>query len=634
MPLSPWRLPRAALLALIICASGCSEVDVTTVDVASVDVAPPSASVMVNATTRLTATVFGNGGERLTGRRVDWSSEDESIATVDGDGVVRGVSPGSTTIRATSEGAAGTATVNVGQGPAIALSAASASFAGRQGGADPAQQSIAITNAGGGTLDELTVAIAYADGQPGGWLTAELAGSTAPTSVSLRAAIGSLSAGTYAATVTVSSSATAGSAKVIDVTFVIGDAQPAIALSPTSLEFEALERGANPAAQSVQIANAGGGSLTGLTVSLTYPGGQPGGWLSATLGGTTAPATVTVAAQTGSLAPGTYTATIGVASTAAANSPQTVGVTFVVLDAPPVIAVSPTTVSVETTDVGGDPASVQVSVTNAGGGTLDGIAAAVTYASGQPTGWLQASLGGSTAPTTLTLSATKGELAAGTYDAIVHVSSPDAAEAQTVAVSFTIVSTVPPPPSAPGSLSAAPNTEGVRLSWSAAEGTVDAYVIERKTGSDGTYAVIDTVAGTTLAYQDTGLQPATLYGYRVMACNRGGCSAWSEEALAVTLASAPAIPANLAAEALSPTEVRLTWDAPGGQTHYEIQRKRVSGEGSRGWEIIATVAGDQTSYVDTNLREDTTYEYRIAACAATLCSSYSASVTVTTPKDG
>ena len=49
----------------------------------------------------------------LTGRVISWSSNQTAIATVTGSGVVTGVSGGTATITATSEGQVGTATVNV-----------------------------------------------------------------------------------------------------------------------------------------------------------------------------------------------------------------------------------------------------------------------------------------------------------------------------------------------------------------------------------------------------------------------------------------------------------------------------------------------------------------------------------------
>ena len=78
------------------------------------------------------------------------------------------------------------------------------------------------------------------------------------------------------------------------------------------------------------------------TGTITYGASQPTGWLTASLGGTTAPATLTLNASFAGLTAGTYTATVPVTSAVASNSPQTVAVTFVVAPPPLVsIAVAP-----------------------------------------------------------------------------------------------------------------------------------------------------------------------------------------------------------------------------------------------------------------------------------------------------
>ncbi|MEQ1855968.1 MAG: Ig-like domain-containing protein, partial [Longimicrobiales bacterium] len=74
---------------------------------------------------------------------------------------------------------------------------------------------------------------------------------------------------------------------------------------------------------------------------------------------------------------------------------------------------------------GTPPAPRIVAVTNGGGGTLGGVGASVQYAPAQPTGWLTAALGGTTAPTGLTLTPTITGLAVGDYSATVTLTSPD-----------------------------------------------------------------------------------------------------------------------------------------------------------------------------------------------------------------
>jgi hypothetical protein len=218
---------------------------------------------------------------------------------------------------------------------------------------------------------------------------------------------------------------------------------PLIGLAPTSITFNGAAGGSNPAAQTVAVSNAGGQTLTGLAVgTITYGAGGTG-WLTASLGGTTAPATLTLTAATGTLAAGTYTATVPVTAAGVSNSPQNVSVSFVVVS-PPTIVLAPTTITFNGTLTAANPAAQTVSVTNSGSVTLSGLATGtITYGASQPTGWLTASLGGTTAPATLTLNASLTGLTAGTYTATVPVTSAVASNSpQTVAVTFVVA---PPP---------------------------------------------------------------------------------------------------------------------------------------------------------------------------------------------
>jgi uncharacterized protein YjdB len=92
---------------------GWTNVTVVHVPVASVTVSPATSDVPIGQTTTLTATLTDASGSTLSGRVVAWSSNQTSIATVSGSGVVTGVSAGTATITAMSEGQVGTATVNV-----------------------------------------------------------------------------------------------------------------------------------------------------------------------------------------------------------------------------------------------------------------------------------------------------------------------------------------------------------------------------------------------------------------------------------------------------------------------------------------------------------------------------------------
>jgi hypothetical protein len=93
----------AAALVPFLFACAASEGPSTPVPVASVTVLAPVSSLVVGATTTLTAALKNAAGEPLPGRAVTWSSSSESVATVTDAGVVSAISAGSVRVRATSE---------------------------------------------------------------------------------------------------------------------------------------------------------------------------------------------------------------------------------------------------------------------------------------------------------------------------------------------------------------------------------------------------------------------------------------------------------------------------------------------------------------------------------------------------
>lgn len=110
-----------------------------------------------------------------------------------------------------------------------------------------------------------------------------------------------------------------------------GPPPPTIGLSPSSVTFTAPRDGADPAPQTVSVTNGGSGSLNGLAVgTISYvtdtlrPSPTPTGWLSASLDGSTAPATLKLNATTGTLPSGTYTAYVPVTSSVATTKAVTV----------------------------------------------------------------------------------------------------------------------------------------------------------------------------------------------------------------------------------------------------------------------------------------------------------------------
>ena len=185
------------------------------------------------------------------------------------------------------------------------------------------------------------------------------------------------------------------------------------------------------------------------------------------------------------------------------------------------------------------------------------------------------------------------------------------------------------PPGAPTNLGAtATSSSQINLAWTDNANNETGFKIERKTGTGGTYSQIATVGANVTTYSNTGLSANTNYFYRVRANNSSGDSAYSNEANATTPDVTPTAPSNLAANAISTTQINLTWsDNASNETGFKIERKTGSG-GT--YAQIATVGANVASYGDSGLTSGTTYYYRVRANNAVGDSGYSNEANATT----
>ncbi|HUI07681.1 MAG TPA: fibronectin type III domain-containing protein [Verrucomicrobiae bacterium] len=163
-----------------------------------------------------------------------------------------------------------------------------------------------------------------------------------------------------------------------------------------------------------------------------------------------------------------------------------------------------------------------------------------------------------------------------------------------------------------GLIAAADSTTQVTVRWNASTDSGGSGLAGYRVYRNGTQ--VATTAGT--SYSDGGLAPATEYCYTVVAFDgAGNASSTSAQAWATTLASAsddaPAAPSNLAATAVSATEVTLTWqDNSDDELGFQIERA-LSADGP--WSLVGATAADETSYSDIGLAPSTTYYYRVSA---------------------
>ncbi|MBB1516855.1 fibronectin type III domain-containing protein [Tessaracoccus sp. MC1679] len=99
---------------------------------------------------------------------------------------------------------------------------------------------------------------------------------------------------------------------------------------------------------------------------------------------------------------------------------------------------------------------------------------------------------------------------------------------------------------------------------------------------------------------------------------------------APTATTVPAAPSNLAAIAISKSQIALTWaDKASDEDGYLIERCK--GATCTNFAQIASV-GTVTSFTDTRLAGRTTYQYRVRASNAAGVSQYSSIASTTTPR--
>ncbi len=169
-------------------------------------------------------------------------------------------------------------------------------------------------------------------------------------------------------------------------------------------------------------------------------------------------------------------------------------------------------------------------------------------------------------------------------------------------------------------VAAAAGSNQIDLTWTDQTATETGYSIERKT-LGGTFAEIATVGANVTVFSNNGLDPNTQYFYRVRAFSANNTSPYTNEAEATTGLSTPAAPSNLAATAVSNTQIDLAWtDNATNEDGFKIERKTgVNGA----YAEIATVGANVSAFSNTALSAGAGYFYRVRAFNGTGNSGYS-----------
>ncbi|MDH7515100.1 MAG: fibronectin type III domain-containing protein [Bacteroidota bacterium] len=159
----------------------------------------------------------------------------------------------------------------------------------------------------------------------------------------------------------------------------------------------------------------------------------------------------------------------------------------------------------------------------------------------------------------------------------------------------------------------------IRLAWLQPEPAVEAgfEIEESLTDRETDFRKVSPDAGPgARSYDRTGLQPSTIYYYRIRAVNKSGASGYSPIVSATTGTASPTPPGPprmLTAAPQSTTSIRLSWEIPDTTfvESYDLERSLTSDQG--GFARIAGPIASDRGFSDTGLAINTTYWYRIRA---------------------
>lgn len=182
---------------------------------------------------------------------------------------------------------------------------------------------------------------------------------------------------------------------------------------------------------------------------------------------------------------------------------------------------------------------------------------------------------------------------------------------------------------APSSLAIASIDSGfVELTWDDNSGVETGFTIQRSLDGSN-WSTIAVVPANTETYIDSSVSSVVHYYYRVRASNGYFISDWSNVVDDTTPAySGPALtPTDLVAVDVTPSSLTLTWINGGSTDSYELYK---SSDGGSTWVLESAQIED--IYSLSGILPGATYSFKVRAVNTVGTSSYSSSITVTTPE--
>jgi hypothetical protein len=152
------------------------------------------------------------------------------------------------------------------------------------------------------------------------------------------------------------------------------------------------------------------------------------------------------------------------------------------------------------------------------------------------------------------------------------------------------------------------DARSIRLNWTDSSRNERNFLLYRRVGA-ASYALHGTLSANSVTFTDVGLQPGTLYGYRVQATGHDGDSTLSNEASAETFPLPPPAPSGLTARVVAGM-VQLTWqDNSTNETGFQVERQTRTGAFTR----IASPRSDVVAFTDSTAAVGVPYSYRVRA---------------------
>ena len=173
------------------------------------------------------------------------------------------------------------------------------------------------------------------------------------------------------------------------------------------------------------------------------------------------------------------------------------------------------------------------------------------------------------------------------------------------------------PPVSPSNLSASVvSSSQINLSWVDASDNELVFILERSKAG-GAYVHVSNINAGEVTYEDSGLEPYTLYRYRIKAISATGLvSGYTYSPQVRTLDAVPTAPTNLTASLRSlDCKIKLHWeDNASNEYRYEVVRI-LNGVSTS---LSTNIAANTRSYVDNiSVSEGATYKYQVRTRSST-----------------